>query len=162
MFYVITFVSYSYTAHFKTAEYGSGTGPMYIDSLSCLSGESHINDCSFVPPSRAFCNHNMDLSLVCTGIIIYNSFVLLLWLLLLLLLKLNNTLFSKYRYQYCRRLHYIKVNCSLMEGINTWSTLLAVWIQTKSGTSCFFLEQETLKWFLGTGWFQGFESVTIS
>ncbi|XP_060591772.1 scavenger receptor cysteine-rich type 1 protein M130-like [Ruditapes philippinarum] len=46
--------------------YGQGTGDIYIGVIRCSSANTHINQCSFLPPRRDYCSHNYDVSLVCT------------------------------------------------------------------------------------------------
>ncbi|XP_060565389.1 scavenger receptor cysteine-rich type 1 protein M130-like [Ruditapes philippinarum] len=50
----------------NSSVYGQGTGDIYIGVIGCSAANTHINQCSFLPPERYFCSHSYDISLVCT------------------------------------------------------------------------------------------------
>ncbi|XP_053387279.1 deleted in malignant brain tumors 1 protein-like [Mercenaria mercenaria] len=52
-------------AYYAGAHYGPGTGPIFVDDLSCERDASHINNCSYITYDN--CNHDKDVSVVCTG-----------------------------------------------------------------------------------------------
>lgn len=65
-------------ADFKLNEsYGSGTGPIWTNHVSCLGSESYIWDCSHNLRGNWYrnyrpkpCNHSMDIGITCSGTLI--------------------------------------------------------------------------------------------
>ncbi|WAR24046.1 DMBT1-like protein, partial [Mya arenaria] len=49
---------------YKSAHFGPGFGPIFIDDLACNANATHINNCSYITEDN--CNHNNDISVVCT------------------------------------------------------------------------------------------------
>ncbi|XP_053386927.1 uncharacterized protein LOC123542089 isoform X2 [Mercenaria mercenaria] len=47
-----------------SAHYGEGTGPIFVDDLSCEVNASHINNCTYDTYDN--CNHGNDISVNCT------------------------------------------------------------------------------------------------
>ncbi|XP_053376387.1 uncharacterized protein LOC123533517 isoform X2 [Mercenaria mercenaria] len=58
----------SLAAYFKNNVYGEGSGPVLIQNLRCDNEENQIASCNYYdyPSEISPCNHNYDLSLVCT------------------------------------------------------------------------------------------------
>ncbi|XP_053387660.1 deleted in malignant brain tumors 1 protein-like [Mercenaria mercenaria] len=56
----------NFTEFFTTPLYGQGDGPILIGNLYCTGLEEDVNNCTYYPPTRRYCNHNYDLTLVCT------------------------------------------------------------------------------------------------
>ena len=53
---------------FSTADFGEGTGPIFIDELHCSGMESDLLDCpSFQPVGLHHCDHTMDAGVKCIG-----------------------------------------------------------------------------------------------
>ncbi|XP_053383098.1 deleted in malignant brain tumors 1 protein-like isoform X2 [Mercenaria mercenaria] len=50
--------------YYLNAHYGSGTGPIFVDGLSCDRDASHINNCTY--DTKDNCDHDEDVSVVCT------------------------------------------------------------------------------------------------
>ncbi|XP_052771199.1 scavenger receptor cysteine-rich domain superfamily protein-like [Mya arenaria] len=51
-------------AVYLNGEYGAGTGPIFVDDLSCDSSDTHINNCSYVTYDD--CLHLHDVGVKCT------------------------------------------------------------------------------------------------
>lgn len=51
----------------STASFGSGVGPVFVESLRCDGSETSILDCSEVNLRRQFCTHDRDVSVRCIG-----------------------------------------------------------------------------------------------
>lgn len=49
------------------ASFGAGSGPVFIESLSCDRNEATILSCSEVNLRRESCTHDQDVSLQCIG-----------------------------------------------------------------------------------------------
>ncbi len=49
------------------ASFGSGSGPIFIESLRCDRNEVNILDCDEVNMRRESCTHNQDVSIQCIG-----------------------------------------------------------------------------------------------
>ncbi|XP_041372547.1 deleted in malignant brain tumors 1 protein-like [Gigantopelta aegis] len=47
------------------AAFGQGSGPIFFQSLSCMSSESSILDCGVNPSSNTNCRHNEDSGVIC-------------------------------------------------------------------------------------------------
>ncbi|XP_053374890.1 deleted in malignant brain tumors 1 protein-like [Mercenaria mercenaria] len=45
------------------ASFGEGSGPIYVDELSCSGNESHINECKY--NTEDDCSHSEDMSVIC-------------------------------------------------------------------------------------------------
>ena len=50
-----------------TASFGPGTGPVFIETLSCNGDEMNILECRDINMRRQFCTHAMDVSVQCIG-----------------------------------------------------------------------------------------------
>ncbi|WAR24066.1 NETR-like protein, partial [Mya arenaria] len=50
---------------YRSAYFGPGFGPIFVDDLACDASATHINNCSYITEDN--CNHNNDISVVCTG-----------------------------------------------------------------------------------------------
>ncbi|WAR24040.1 NETR-like protein, partial [Mya arenaria] len=50
---------------YRSAHFGPGFGPIFVDDLACDASAKHINNCSYITEDN--CNHNNDISVVCTG-----------------------------------------------------------------------------------------------
>ncbi|WAR24054.1 DMBT1-like protein [Mya arenaria] len=50
---------------YRSAYFGPGFGPIFVDDLACGASATHINNCSYITEDN--CNHNNDISVVCTG-----------------------------------------------------------------------------------------------
>ncbi|XP_060576601.1 neurotrypsin-like [Ruditapes philippinarum] len=50
----------------RISVYEQGTGSIYIGRIGCSATNTHISQCSFLPPFRYYCSHSYDISLVCT------------------------------------------------------------------------------------------------
>ncbi|XP_053387316.1 uncharacterized protein LOC128551050 [Mercenaria mercenaria] len=51
-------------SYFVGAHYGPGTGPIFVDDLSCGGDALHINNCTYITYDN--CDHDDDVSVVCT------------------------------------------------------------------------------------------------
>ncbi|KAL4219778.1 hypothetical protein ACF0H5_020191 [Mactra antiquata] len=49
--------------YYGNARYGAGTGPIFVDDLSCGEDAIHINNCSYITNHN--CIHDEDISVVC-------------------------------------------------------------------------------------------------
>ncbi|XP_052772242.1 scavenger receptor cysteine-rich domain superfamily protein-like [Mya arenaria] len=49
---------------YLNGEYGAGTGPIFVDDLSCGLSDTHINNCSYVTYDN--CSHLQDVAVKCT------------------------------------------------------------------------------------------------
>ena len=49
------------------ARFGQGTGPIYLDNVSCSGSESRLIDCNYDPDTRD-CGHSEDAGVVCLPI----------------------------------------------------------------------------------------------
>ena len=47
--------------------FGSGSGPLFIESLDCSGSELSLLDCTEVNLRRESCTHEDDVSIECTG-----------------------------------------------------------------------------------------------
>ncbi|XP_045183285.2 cell death abnormality protein 1-like [Mercenaria mercenaria] len=50
--------------YYTGAHYGQGTGPIFVDDLSCEEDASHINNCTYITYDD--CDHGDDVSVFCT------------------------------------------------------------------------------------------------
>ncbi|XP_053387321.1 uncharacterized protein LOC123542232 [Mercenaria mercenaria] len=50
--------------YYTGAHYGQGTGPIFVDDLSCEEDASHINNCTYITYDD--CDHGNDVSVFCT------------------------------------------------------------------------------------------------
>ena len=57
---------------FSNARFGAGTGPIYLDDISCTSSDSQLLECSSRPIMRHNCSHSMDAGVGCEGITLAN------------------------------------------------------------------------------------------
>ncbi|XP_076064656.1 uncharacterized protein LOC143038876 [Oratosquilla oratoria] len=49
----------------KSARYGSGSGPVWLDSLDCSGKEDQVTDCKMGPPGVSDCSHTEDAAVTC-------------------------------------------------------------------------------------------------
>ena len=47
------------------AAFGQGTGPIFLDYVSCIGNESSLLSCSHFGIGVAYCSHSSDLGVVC-------------------------------------------------------------------------------------------------
>lgn len=47
------------------ARYGQGSGPIWIDDISCLGSETRIEDCNNGGWESSTCSHGEDVSISC-------------------------------------------------------------------------------------------------
>ena len=52
------------------ASYGQGSGPIWLDHVSCTGSENRLIDCGHNPFSSHGCSHSEDAGLVCYGMFI--------------------------------------------------------------------------------------------
>ena len=49
-------------------DYGTGTGPIYLNGLNCTGNETLITDCQTLNPGGVrFCSHADDVGVICRG-----------------------------------------------------------------------------------------------
>ncbi|XP_070176422.1 scavenger receptor cysteine-rich domain-containing protein DMBT1-like isoform X2 [Littorina saxatilis] len=53
---------------FSRARYGQGTGPIWIDDLSCAGSEGFLDMCAFRPWGQTNCRHSEDLGVSCGSV----------------------------------------------------------------------------------------------
>lgn len=54
---------------YSEAEFGAGTGPVWLNEVTCYGVENKLLDCSYNPPSVSNCTHSKDAGVRCQGII---------------------------------------------------------------------------------------------
>ena len=60
------FYSSAYT-YYSSAYFGAGTGPIWLDDLSCSGSELTLLQCSHRGLGSHNCNHSEDVSVRCSG-----------------------------------------------------------------------------------------------
>ena len=68
----------------NTAEFGQGTGMIWLDNVTCSELESRLDECSHNEWGNHNCSHNEDVGVICLGEGLF--------LLLFLVLKVNISL----------------------------------------------------------------------
>ena len=63
----LRFFYYSGSYVLNALPFGSGSGPVFIESLSCRGSELHLLDCMEVNLQRETCTHEDDVSIRCAG-----------------------------------------------------------------------------------------------
>ena len=58
-------ISFLEATSFSNAEYGLGTGPIFLDDLRCDGSENNLFECSSQPPGSHNCLHFEDASVEC-------------------------------------------------------------------------------------------------
>ena len=58
---------YSTVRAYGSAQYGQGTGPIWLSRLSCFGNESNLFECSQLSATTKNCTHSNDVSVVCYG-----------------------------------------------------------------------------------------------
>ncbi|XP_076436243.1 scavenger receptor cysteine-rich type 1 protein M160-like [Babylonia areolata] len=53
---------------YSNAHYGSGSGPIWLDDLSCSGSERYLDMCSYRPWGQTNCRHSEDLGVACGGV----------------------------------------------------------------------------------------------
>ena len=58
---------YSSVRPYGSAQYGQGTGPIWLSRLSCFGNESSLLECGQLSVATKNCMHSNDASVVCNG-----------------------------------------------------------------------------------------------
>ena len=59
---------------YNSAQFGAGTGPIYLDDVSCTSSANQLLECSSRPILAHNCAHSTDAGVGCKGNILYFEF----------------------------------------------------------------------------------------
>ena len=51
----------------RSAHYGEGTGPIWLDNVQCIGNESDLFECGHDGVGNRNCEHNKDASAECLG-----------------------------------------------------------------------------------------------
>ena len=60
-------VNFADSHQLPLSEYGPGTGPIFLDDLSCEEEDETLLDCSSAPLSINTCTHDHDVAVRCDG-----------------------------------------------------------------------------------------------
>ena len=52
---------------YSNAQFGAGTGPIYLDDVTCTSSDSQLLECSSRPLLTHNCLHSADAGVGCEG-----------------------------------------------------------------------------------------------
>ncbi|KAL8562352.1 hypothetical protein ACOMHN_066066 [Nucella lapillus] len=52
---------------YQSAHYGAGSGPIWLDDVSCAGSEPYLDMCTYRPWGQTNCRHNEDLGVACGG-----------------------------------------------------------------------------------------------
>ena len=52
---------------YSNAQFGAGTGPIYLDDVGCTSSDSQLLECSSRPILTHNCQHSTDAGVGCKG-----------------------------------------------------------------------------------------------
>lgn len=61
----------------RPADFGSGTGPIYLDDLACTGSETRLEDCTHNGVGIHNCYHFEDAGVVCNSKMLLKSFVVI-------------------------------------------------------------------------------------
>ena len=66
---VNVFICISPAGVFLFAQYGLGTGPVWLNNVNCIGEEQRLIDCSIIkiPNTIFYCDHHNDAAVQCTG-----------------------------------------------------------------------------------------------
>ncbi|XP_012372886.2 antigen WC1.1-like [Octodon degus] len=53
----------------SSANYGAGSGPIWLESLRCTGEESHVWQCPSLGWNNTYCTHEADAGVICTGFV---------------------------------------------------------------------------------------------
>jgi len=57
----------------RSASYGQGRGPIWLNDLTCTGSENRLIDCPHESSPSYRCSHNKDAGLVCYGTYLYTD-----------------------------------------------------------------------------------------
>lgn len=52
----------------RSALFGEGSGPIWINEVDCNGDENNINQCSYEPAGSHDCSHRQDAGVLCSGV----------------------------------------------------------------------------------------------
>ena len=63
---------------FRRAQFGEGTGPVFLEGLECVGTETSLLDCPMdTPLGTSLCDHSDDAGIRCYGTYMYNHYELM-------------------------------------------------------------------------------------
>ena len=63
---------------FRNAQFGEGTGPVFLEGLECVGTEMSLLECAMnVPLGISLCDHSDDAGIRCYGMYMYNPYRLM-------------------------------------------------------------------------------------